>query len=423
MRMSRLAILFFFVALVVARGAGAAEPALVPHAEEVLRQAGDEKVLDARHQLVEQAQALCEKAVAQAPADPVPLIVMAQALSLPDPPRPELCRPGGCEKAVQLLTKARALDKSGVEARRIADELAIVYSRLGQHADALAEYQRGLKLVESSRHLNFWDETNGGATLYGNAAETLMALGRLDESIESYRRSLELSEHHDLSWELANWGLGVSLDRDEQEEASRSAVRRALDIDPAMRRLSQEGVFFEPPGDRWAYLALGHEVAGDRDQAISAWRTYLAGSPPNARYARRARAHLEADRRGLAQPGDLERLKVEITTIERLGGGRNIDDLRQSLRGYVEDLRLCYARALRSHPNLVGGLMLALDFHPFGFTAGGPLTAPRVLTERSTLAVPALSTCIEGAASAWRFRPLDGVLNDNVIVTIELAPK
>jgi tetratricopeptide (TPR) repeat protein len=400
----------------------AAEPSALSRAEEQVRQASLEKDPQRREALLTEAEALCDEAARKQPADPVPLIIEASARAMSDPRHPELCRPGQCDRAVGLLEKARTLDKQGVEARRISFELAIIYSRMGAHEHALVEYQRCMRTIDSARVINEWDELGSSPELYGNAAETQMALGRLDEAIASYRRSIEIALQKGKAWELAQWGLGLALDRDEQEENARSAVRRAIDIDPAMRHLSDDDVFFEPPGEKWAYLALGHEVAGDRDQAINAWRTYLGSSPPNPRYARRARAHLKDLQRAVAGPDELERLKVEVGTIERLGGGRPIPELRDTMRGYVEDLRLCYARALRTRPHLEGQLDLALEIHPVGVTVGGPLQPPRVVAERSTIALPLFTACVESAASAWRFKTIDSQLDDVVVVTLGFSP-
>src|SRR5262249_32835517 len=160
-----------------------------------------------------------------------------------------------------------SLDKNGIDAEHIASELGIVYSRLGAFEEALAEYDRALGLVESERRPNALDDSSDRAVLYGNSAETLMALGRLDQAIGRYRLAEAAAPPGDTEWQLAEWGLGVALDRDEQVEKSREAISRALGADPNMAELSSDGVFFEPAGDKRYYEALGHEVAGDRDKA------------------------------------------------------------------------------------------------------------------------------------------------------------
>src|SRR5262245_55145577 len=132
--MSRTATHVFGLVLVLlaARPAAPADPSLTARAEELLRKANDKREAEARFKLAGEAVELCERAAAQAPADPEPLILLASALALPDPQRPELCRPGTCERAVAMLEKARAVDRDGVNARRIAGDLGIVLSRLGR---------------------------------------------------------------------------------------------------------------------------------------------------------------------------------------------------------------------------------------------------------------------------------------------------
>ena len=415
--------------VVVACGLARAEPASPStatqwqaQADELLRQAQAEHDAAPRFKLADDALHVCEKAAIERPQDPVPLILAAEALSTADPARPEVCRPGACEKAVTFLKRARELDRrngqAGAEARRIADALALVYSRLNDHAAALEEYRRALEAVDSVRELNYFDETGGVERIYGNAAETLMALGRLDEAIRYYQKSLELSQHRGMAWELANWGLGLALDRDEQPEAARAAIRRALDLDPAMNRLSADAVFFEPPGDKWAYVALGHEVAGDREQAISAWRAFLQAAPSSP-FAARARAHLDQLRRGLGDNGDLARLQVAFGTLQRGGVGRPLEELRRTLSSYTDDVRLCYARALRKQPKLRGELVLKLEIHPVGVTTGGTLQPPHV---SAAFDAPDLTACVESAAAHWRFRPIESPLPDTIAVTVELAP-
>src|SRR5262249_9458164 len=141
---------------------------------------------DRRFAIADQAQALCEQAARERPKDPAPHIVLARILTIADPQHPEVCRPKACERAIAELKEARRLDGNGAEAQRIASELGLVLSRVGAYEDALAEYDRALKLADPERRPSVFDEY-GRSVLYGNSAETLMALGRLDQAIERYR--------------------------------------------------------------------------------------------------------------------------------------------------------------------------------------------------------------------------------------------
>ena len=198
-----------------------------------------------------------------------------------------------------------------------------------------------------------------------------MALGRLEAAIARYRQAEATAAQGNIEWELAEWGLGVALDRDEQVGKSQQAIQRALDVDPAMAHLADESVFFEPAGDKRYYEALGHEVAGDRELALAGWRAFLAEAP-TSQYARRARAHLNALKRAPALPSTIDpaRLRVSIGEIMDLHGLRSASSLREIVAQHRDELRLCYARALRSEPQARGELRLQLIIDPSGWLYG-----------------------------------------------------
>lgn len=404
------------IALVGVAGLARAEDRLLPQAEELLRRANLEPTAQARFRLADQARALCEQAIARSPRDPLGHLFLSRALSVSDPAHPEACRPGTCEQAARELDRAQALDASGELAQTIAFERGIVFSRLRRHADALAEYQRALHLTDPERLANVWDASDARALLYYNSAETLMALGRLDEAIARYRRARDLTDPASFpDWELEEWGLGVALDRDGQVTEANEAIRRALTMDPTMESLEQPEVFFEPPGSIHYYRALGHEVAGDRALAIAAWRSYLAASPPPDG-ARRARAHLAA----LAHqpPGlDASHLDVEIDEPQTFAGQRSAADLAAALRAHVDDLQLCYARALRTAPKLHGWLRLVMDIGPFGRVYG----RARIFDDDLGDAAQPLRSCVELAASTWRFSQVAGLQPESVMVRYRLS--
>ncbi|HZS40202.1 MAG TPA: AgmX/PglI C-terminal domain-containing protein [Polyangia bacterium] len=407
-------VLLALAAAMPSRARAAGDTALVSRADEILRKAQLVRDPSERYALADEAQALCEKAVAEAPRDPVPRVHLARALSISDPLHPEACRPGACERAVSELKRARELDGGGAEAERIASELGIVYSRLGAFEEALGEYDRALKLVEAERLPDRFDTLDNKSVLYGNSAETLMALHRLDQAIARYR----LAEHHatagDIEWQLAQWGLGVALDRDEQGEKAREAVKLALDRDPAMGHLSDENVFFEPAGDKYYYLALGHEVSGDRDEAIAAWKRFVSSSPSSP-WLRRARAHLERLEREPRSAGESERARVIVgEPLRSMHALRAVEDLRRALRRAEEDLRLCYQRALRSE-KVAGDLELELELFPSGVVAG----RPRVWD--TNVDSTALKQCVERVAGGWRFPPIDTQELESVRIPIHFG--
>src|SRR4051794_28666323 len=137
-----------------------AEPSSVSQAETVLHRLAGERDALSRFQIADEAQALCEKAIAENPKSARPHLILAQALTVADLVHPEACRPGRCERAVEELKKARVLDGNGIEAEHIASELGIVLSRVGNFADALVEYDRALRLVESERRPNLLEDSS-----------------------------------------------------------------------------------------------------------------------------------------------------------------------------------------------------------------------------------------------------------------------
>ncbi len=399
-------------------GIARAESDLLSRAEELLRQAASTRQAAARFHLADEAQALAEQAARKSPRSAEPHLALARALNVSDPDHPERCRPGACERATDELHRARALDSGGALASTIAQELGLALSRLRRYPEALAEYDRAIGLIDAERLPNLWDDPGSRSILFSNSAETLMALGRLGEAIDRYRRARDLAEPGSLEWQLAEWGLGLALDRDEQLDKAAESIRHVIDVDPTMSHLSDDNVFFEPPGDVYYYRALGHEAAGDRELALSAWRDYLASAPP-ARWARRARAHLAEVRRGPAgNEPDPERLQVRFGEPETFADLRPAAELREGLGRYQDDVRLCYARALKTAPHLRGELSLGLEIWP----SGAVYPDARVFDDRLGPAAAPLERCLERAARSWHFPSIGGIQPETVRIRIELAP-
>jgi tetratricopeptide (TPR) repeat protein len=388
---------------------------LLEQAEELLRTINQTHDRDRRFALASVAQSLCDQAVREHPRDAAPHIVLSRVLTVADPLHPELCRATNCERAVAELKEARKLDNHGAEAQRIAAELGLVLSRTGSYAEALAEYDRALALVDPERRPSDFEDY-GRAVLYGNSAETLMALGRLDEAIERYQRAEAESTAGNVEWELAEWGLGVALDRDSQIEKARQAVQRALAFDPTMSHLNEESVFFEPAGDKHYYDALGHEVAGDRELALASWKAFVAESPRSP-YVGRAKAHIAELKRTPALPPslDVSRLKVAVGEVVDVRGIRPQATLREVARQHEDELRLCYARTLRSEPGTRGELHVQL----FVDSSGLQLARARVI--ETLLVSSALSHCVELAASTWRFPTSDVPEQEEVMFTLQFG--
>jgi tetratricopeptide (TPR) repeat protein len=394
-----------------------ADPSPIELAERLLHDLSDERRADVRFHMADEAQALCEKAAAARPRDPAPRLCIARALGVSDPLHPEACRRGACERAVEELKRARSLDTAGIEAERIASDLGIIFSRLGRFADALAEYDTALKLVDAERTPVELDAANR-SVLYGNSAETLMAMGRLDDAIARYRQAEDASAPGSLEWKLAQWGLGVALDRDEQMEKSRQAIARAVDSDPSLARLSDSEVFFEPAGDKFYYLALGHEQSGERKEALAAWNDYLAAQP-RSRWAHRARAHIEALKK-TPEPRPLAPVELTIGMPLLIQNIRTPQQITATLRDHENDLRACYFRSLRqgsTRAQLTGDVRLRMELHPLGYVL------PDARIEDTTISDGSLLRCLEEVARNWRFAAVDTQELEGLIVPISFGKK
>ena len=134
-----------------------------------------------------------------------------------------------------------------------------------------------------------------GDTTYSNAAEVMMAAGRLDEALVYYRRSVATGPTRALN----QYGLAMALDRAGEGESALRTMREAIRLDTAhilaTGDLDDSGVYFVPRGDKLAYEALAAEAEGRRGDAARAWRRFLEEAlDAQPAYKVRARQHLKA---------------------------------------------------------------------------------------------------------------------------------
>jgi tetratricopeptide (TPR) repeat protein len=204
--------------------------------------------------------------------------------------------------AAALATLERACPRAppGAGGAACWFRLGLEHSRQGRYAEGFRAYDHLMALGDAD------------ATVYANAAEILMALGRMEEAEARYREAIRLDVQaagrmenaHSLT--LSTYGLAVALDRDEQSVAAREMMARALALDPRLGKLraaEQPGgdVFFVPEGDVFYYLGLASEVAGHPDDAQAAFQEFLSRLP-RSRWAPRARAHIDAAERAAHAP-------------------------------------------------------------------------------------------------------------------------
>jgi tetratricopeptide (TPR) repeat protein len=170
---------------------------------------------------------------------------------------------------------------------------AILHTRLGGAPGAAGKKHLQAAAADYEAILARFDGDSGATSrVLGNLAETYMMLGRMEESLETYREALRKSA------DTSTWyGYAVALDRDE-------STRQALEI---IRSLGREqrmmfydavnapggGTFFVPDGEKFYYFALADEAFGYDDEAIDNWQRFIA-SGAHPEFQPRAKAHLAA---------------------------------------------------------------------------------------------------------------------------------
>ena len=227
------------------------------------------------------AQALLAEALARKPRHYTARFLRGDALALQGQPA----------LAIAELKSACALAPTAEDEASCTLRLAVEQSRGGRLHDSLSTYERHLQL--------------GGpeGLVHANTAEVLMALGRLPEAVEGYRRAIELETRRppghgrDAALALALYGLAVALDRDEQGDAAAEPLRRAIALDPRAALLPGPGepggedLFFIPSGDVHYYRGLALRAQGRPQDAVEAFQRFCA-SVPDSRFVARAEAHL-----------------------------------------------------------------------------------------------------------------------------------
>jgi len=314
--------------------------------------------------------------------------------------------------AIAAFSKVRALKPNFPDDYSMAFKLGIAYSKLGKFEEAVVEYSRAERIL-AARGQGSSDATFGRALLHANAAESLMAVGRLDEAIQRYVDSVALYPGYKLAW----WGLAVAYDRDEQISKARDALQKAMSGDSAMTGLTQKDVFFVPAGDIHYYFAIGHESRGDGPAAKKSWQQFLQ-ELPRSPWAFRARDHLAALGGGSKPPpGKTKRLAPTPNQKAFEGEGGGVQDqlsMRYRFQGYLYRVRQCYQKELRSKSNLAGQLRVS-----FVVTREGKVRDAKIVG--STIKRPSLHTCIiDVVKGAYFNRPSSGDVR--VVFPLEFKP-
>ena len=191
------------------------------------------------------------------------------------------------EEARAALERARVIEDARPCERacpprdpHLAFELGFVRALAGDLQGSLIEYHRSVDAggLGTDQWLLAYD-----------LGDTLMALGRLSEAVDAYRRAVKAAPHE----AIARFALAVALDRESDREAALVELDAALAIDPRLWCLTSGRYLFVPPSDQHYYLALCALRRGRLEDARRELEAFL-GDGPDGPYAARARAHLEA---------------------------------------------------------------------------------------------------------------------------------
>ncbi len=163
---------------------------------------------------------------------------------------------------------------------------AILHTKLAtkEHlAKAAVDYEKILARQDSG-------VVGGNETVIGNLAETYMMLGRLEESIDTFKDALRGAA------DTAVWyGYAVALDRDERTQQAYDVIKSLgrSQRDQFHLRVIRGDTFFVPDGEKFYYFALLDEALGLEEDATNYWRQFLS-SGAHPQFQPRAKAHLDA---------------------------------------------------------------------------------------------------------------------------------
>jgi tetratricopeptide (TPR) repeat protein len=208
--------------------------------------------------------------------------------------------------------------------------------------------------------------------------DELMAVGRLGEAIDEYRRAVALAADRP----VPRLALAVALDRDGQSDKSRAELAIVLSLDPQLHRMNGEEYVFVPAADAHFYRALSAAARGATAEARASLRAFLVELPdgPYAQHARRRLSELE--------------LRVDPREVELLGDGVTAAWVAQTLSPAIRSLEECVPdrRLLRVAFDRTSAGLRAQSGHPaaacFDRVLGSLATAGRGGPPGPAFAVP-----------------------------------
>lgn len=296
--------------------------------------------------------------------------------------------------AAASFTRAQELNPELAGSFVVASALGDILFSQGKLERAVMAYDRAERSLTTSGRRDY-GKRQKRARVLSHAAECLMGLGRLEESIQRYKEALTMG----YDTVLNHWGLAVAYDRDEQQDKALAHARRAMTRDRKMRILTRPTVFFVPEGEVHYYFAVGHLAQGNLAQARRSFEAYLA-KQPESQWAPRARAHLGMLGQGgaakVATPGK----KGLAPKPGQTGAGleeRDRSRYRMRLRSRATYLRRCYVAQLKKKSTLSGRVKVA-------FKVGKKGKALGLRVKHSTIRSAGLRRCIFKEIRAIYFR-------------------
>jgi tetratricopeptide (TPR) repeat protein len=221
---------------------------------------------------------------------------------------------GGHEygEALRHLERAKSIAEQSPGTRDQELELAF---RLGFAREVTGDLEGA---IDEHRRL----ETMGGLAtpnqylVHYNLGNELMAIGRLAEAIEEYRRAVTLAPGRP----VVRLALAVALERDEQIDQSRAELSAVLALDPELRNLAADDYVFVAAAEVHYYRALGLLERGSTAEARMALRAFVAALPSGP-YTTHARERLaDAEQRVDARELEVSGVGIDTRAIARALG-------------------------------------------------------------------------------------------------------
>ncbi len=172
------------------------------------------------------------------------------------------------QDAIRVLAPAIAAHEDDPAALPAMPSLAGAYAKLNRRKEERDVYVMYLRHLDD-RQVKDATDPSRRAQMLGNLAESEMGLLNMKGAIAGYEEVITLvgqlpsipSAHASLA--LAEWGLAVALDRSGDPTRAKAEARKAISVDPGMRILNSENVFFVPGYERLWYIALGAAAAAE----------------------------------------------------------------------------------------------------------------------------------------------------------------